>query len=115
MPISDHIKDISPDISNLDKPDQAIAEFLQLRNSPGWIRVKNILSEKIRRLELAIIESDTHGSELNRLRDRRDLALWFINIPDIFVDELEKVEPPEPIVFDPYEERKMPTAPEENS
>lgn len=113
MAVSDHIKDITPDISALDKRDQAVAEFMQLRNHPAWRRVQDILNQKIIELEKAVLDSDVHGNELNRLRDRRDLALWFLNIPDIFIEELQKVEPTEPMVFDPYEERKMPTEPTE--
>ncbi len=86
-------------------------EMLNLQNSPGWMRLVKFYDEKIEWIEKVIngdVKSDDGQSiiqskdELERWRDKRNMAIQFRNLPEILVTVARK-EQGEPIDLDPYD------------
>ncbi len=71
-----------------DQKEQARAEITTFANQAGWRRITEVLDKKIEEYTKEILETESQGEELNRLRDRRDLCIWFKNLPDILKEAL---------------------------
>ena len=84
-------------------PDAITAEFASLKAHPAWVRLVGILAKKVDGIASEILDSDIKDADLDRARDRRDLCLWFKNLPDIIIEAQKQ----NPIVSidenDPYE------------
>lgn len=115
MPNTDFVKEITPDVELITpNKKQAIEEFIQLMNIPGWQRARNIINEKVKKYEEEILNTEVQGEDLNRLRDRRDLCLWFTNLPEILIEVMreEQAGGGEP-EFDPYDVPGVPQPPQQ--
>lgn len=98
------VKEMMPDIDQTQNKQQAIEEYMHLLNVPGWMRLTKVLKTKIDSLQHEILDTDVQGEELNRLRDRRDLCLWFANCPEILMGILgEDMAEVADVDLDPYE------------
>lgn len=99
--------EISAEIQQQNANEAAKAEFEALRNHPAWMRILSILDPKIVDLAEEILDTDTQGEDLNRLRDRRDLCLWFRNLPEIMIKAIDEPVQPELQDFDPYDRAEV--------
>lgn len=85
-------EDINSDIKSQNMAEAAIAEFRSLQDHAGWQRICKELNKRITEQTDEILDTDIQGEDLNRLRDRRDLIMWFINLPAILTAVL--ISPP---------------------
>lgn len=86
-------KEITDEIESSGAPEIIIADCKNIVENVGWKRLVEVLDKKIYDYEQEILNSDIQGEELNRLRDRRDLCLYFRNLPSILIAHFEN--PPE--------------------
>ncbi len=101
------VEELTSDLVNSGKPQEVQADFIDIKGRAGWRRIQEVLDVKIKGYEQSILDSDIQGEDLNRERDRRDLCLWFRNLPDILIQSINReVEIPEPNL-DPF--NKKPT------
>lgn len=101
-----------PQLEYASKADERSAreDFENLKNHPAWQRIVAFMDEKIEFYEKILtgdIKADDGASmiktidELERYRDKRNLAMQFRNLPEIITtqEELNNTEPN----LDPYE------------
>lgn len=86
-------------------------DFINLLNHPAWQRITTFYDQKISYLEKILNgdEKNEDGTDiivsiddLKRYRDKRNMALQFRNLPDIFIAQEEIAEIQDPN-FDPFE------------
>lgn len=90
-------------------PEAIIALFETLTYNVAWLEAKRVFEKKIQDLTDKITDTDTQGRELERLRDRRDLLIYFVNLPEIIISYQRQGGQPKTPDFDPYE--KLDTKP----
>jgi hypothetical protein len=96
------VEELTSDFVNSGKPQEVQADFIDIKGRAGWRRIQEVLDIKIKGYEQSILDSDIQGEELNRERDRRDLCLWFRNLPDILIQSINRdVEIPD-VNLDPF-------------
>ena len=81
--------DIGDNIKSQNAAESAVAELGGLIVQAGWQRLVKELDVKIQSQTEEILDTDVQGEDLNRLRDRRDLCLWFRNLPEILSEYLK--------------------------
>lgn len=102
-----------PKLSFKSKADKRSAreDFHNLLSHPAWQRIAKYYDGKIAYLEQVIngdIKKEDGTSmiktidELERYRDKRNMAMQFINLPDILIGQ-EEINDSKPIEFDPFE------------
>lgn len=89
-----------------DSQGQVAAELQSLEGHLGWLRVTDIFDTRIISLTTQILDTEAQGEELNRLRDRRDLLIWFKNLPKIVQQSFSANQQIDLEDFDPYEKSK---------
>jgi len=82
-------EDLTQEIIGDTAPEQIKQELLNLSGHAGWQRVRKVLKKKIEDYATEILDTDVKEEELNRLRDRRDLCLYFYNLPEILIKAVE--------------------------
>lgn len=98
------LKSLETEIASTGNREDVIADFENIKRNSGWLRVVEVLDRKVVEYDNTILNTDVQGEELNRLRDRRDLCLWFRNLPEILVESLGKeVNIKESLDLDPYD------------
>jgi hypothetical protein len=98
------VEELTQDLVNSGKPQEVQADFIDIKGRAGWRRIQEVLDIKIKGYEQSILDSEIQGEDLSRERDRRDLCLWFRNLPDILIQSIDtSVDIPEPNL-DPFSE-----------
>lgn len=102
-------EELTEDLVDSGSPEQIIADCRNIINNGGWKRIIEVLDIKIKSYSEEILDTDVQGEELSRLRDRRDLCLYFRNLPQILIANFEAT--PDVIDtqdLDPYERIDIP-------
>ena len=88
-----------------EKIEQALANFLSLREHPGWKLMEEILDKNIQVIR-EVLEGGTGEGEtkadVDRIREKLTFAKWFRNMPKNMIEKLETSNGVEPNV-DPFE------------
>ncbi len=89
--------------NNESEREQATVEFLNLKNQAGWQRIIKYYEEKVKYLESLLAEGDIKDiPELKLIRARRNMAIQFMNLPDLILEFIERKEGVSPDL-DPYD------------
>lgn len=87
---------------NEDEAKLASAQFSELKQHPAWTRIYRFMEEKIKFIDFQLREGKIDSiDQLERLRDKRNLAEQFMNLPDIIVEFVRQSGGKE-LKFDPY-------------
>jgi len=84
--------------STPEKMKKAIVELQGLQVAPGWVLLEKILNDYIDTWGNAILDSDrpenekldSNGLTIKKLKEKRKLFLAFKNMPQVYIDQLNR-------------------------
>jgi hypothetical protein len=84
-----------------EKREAGIAKLVTLNRDPGWLLIKEILTENIKVVTDLILQGTKDKETDDLLRDRLDIYKSFLNTPENLIKQLEGPTSQEPSI-DPF-------------